>query len=106
MLDVHSFYLGLLPRLARTIAAVALQDADLARQLRRASASVALNFSEGYGSTKGTRRARFESALGSLRETIGGVDVALAFGYVSDRDIRQDLDRVAAMTWRLLHPRR
>ena len=108
MLDVERVYLGVLPRLARAIEAIGQFDVDLARQLRRAGASVAMNLAEGCGSTKGTRRARYESALGSLRETMAGIEVAVAFGYLggNDGELRGALDRVAAMCWRLLFPRR
>ena len=43
-------------------------DRDHARQLKRASKSVALNLAEGWASTKGHKTARYQDALGSARE--------------------------------------
>ena len=66
-----------------------------------------MNLAEGYGSTKGSRTARFESAFGSLRETRTGLAVAVALGYLPslDPELQDLLDQTSAMTWRLLHPR-
>ena len=61
---------------------IAKHDPDLAKQLRRSSMSVVLNIGEGSGSTGGTRRARYESARGSARETLCGLEAAAAVGYV------------------------
>jgi four helix bundle protein len=73
-------------------------DRDLARQLRRAASSIALNVSEGSGSHGGTRRERYRNALGSARETGACLDVALAFGYVEEVDAQllDGLDHVRA----------
>jgi len=49
-------------------------------------ASMVLNTGEGMGSSGGTRRARYRSALGSARETQAGLDVAAALGYVEPRE--------------------
>jgi hypothetical protein len=42
----------------------------------------AVNTQEASGSTKGTRRARYESAYGSAREVSAALDAAVALGYV------------------------
>ena len=92
----------LLPRIARA-------DRDLARQLRRAAASVALNLAEGYGLTGGHRRERFATALGSARECVAALRVATALGYVAGESVAEAEDRfdhVAASVYRLLHPAR
>jgi four helix bundle protein len=68
---------------------VAKHDADLARQLRRSSMSVVLNIGEGSGSSAGTRRARYESARGSARETLCGLEAAAAVGYVPALSMQQ-----------------
>ena len=80
------------------IAEIERHDRDLARQLRRASASVALNVSEGSGCHGGTRIERYRNALGSARETGACLDVADALGYVSSVDaaLLDQLDHVRA----------
>jgi hypothetical protein len=60
------------------VATIEARDGDLARQMRRAMASVALNIAEGQGSRGGNQRARFATALGSMRETKACIDVAEA----------------------------
>jgi four helix bundle protein len=59
------------------------RDRDLASQLRRAISSIALNVAEGLGNSAGNARLRFESARGSLKEAQAGIQVAVAWGYIS-----------------------
>ena len=66
-------------------------DGDLARQMRRAAASVVLNLAEGSGSTGGVRRVRYKTALGSARETKACLEAAEALRYIACID-----DRVSA----------
>ena len=70
--------IGLGPVAAR----IAALDRDLASQLRRSAASILLNLAEGAGSSRGTRRARYESALASARETLAALHVAHAWAYL------------------------
>ena len=72
------------------------RDSDLARQMRRAFSSVALNLAEGAGVRGGMRRARYETALGSMREVLACVDVARAMGYVGvvDDAVMAKMDRI------------
>ena len=57
--------------------------AFLADQLRRASSSILLNFSEGYGkSSKRDARRYFAIARGSANEVAAILDVARTFGIV------------------------
>jgi four helix bundle protein len=81
MLRIYVEFLGVLRGMRPLIEKIERRDSDLARQLRRAAASVALNMSEGSGSEGGTRRQRYLSALGSARETLSCLEVADAFGY-------------------------
>jgi four helix bundle protein len=79
-------------------------DRDLGEQIRRALSSVALNAGEAAGNDGGTRLARFSSAAGSNAEVRAALRVAVAWGYVSARDVEageQLLDRIAAMLYRL-----
>ena len=72
MLRVYGRYLGVLRQLRPVLTAIERRDVDLARQMRRAASSVALNMCEGCGCEGGTRRQRYLSALGS-RERPSGV---------------------------------
>jgi four helix bundle protein len=98
MLRIYSTVIDVLRMLRPVIAEIERHDRDLGRQLRRASASVALNVSEGSGSHGGTRAERYRNALGSARETGACLDVAEALGYVSriDAALLDRLDHVRA----------
>jgi four helix bundle protein len=99
MLRTYSTVIEVLRGLRPVIDDIEKSDRDLARQLRRASASVALNIQEGGGSHGGTRLERYRNALGSARETGACLDVALALGYVSgiDEGLLDRLDHVPAV---------
>jgi four helix bundle protein len=98
MLRIYSSVIEVLRLLRPVIAEIERHDRDLARQLRRASASVALNVSEGSGCAGGTRTERYRNALGSARETGACLDVADALGYVSSVDaaLLDQIDHVRA----------
>ncbi len=89
---------------------IEVRDPDLARQLRRASASVPLNLSEGLYSQGRNREARLYNSMGSAKETVACLDVAAALGYAPEPAVaaeRERLDRIVATLWRLIHrPRR
>lgn len=98
MLRIYETMIGVMGRLGPVVRQIEAHDKDLARQLRRASSSVALNISEGSGSSGGTRRERYRNALGSARETGACIDVAVALGYVEsvDAGLLDALDKVRA----------
>jgi four helix bundle protein len=99
MLRIYGVILEVLKELPPVVAAIELHDKDLARQLRRAATSIALNCSEGSGSNGGTRRERYRNALGSARETGACLDAALALGYLEavDASLLDRLDHVRAV---------
>ena len=98
MLRIYETMIGVMGRLKPVMMQIESHDRDLARQLRRASSSVALNLCEGSGSHGGTRRERYRNALGSARETGACIDVAVALGYVEgvDAGLLDALDKVRA----------
>jgi four helix bundle protein len=90
--------------LAPIVARIRRHDRDLGEQLRTALSSTALNAAEGNHSQGGHRIARFSTAAGSNAESRAALRVAVAWGYVSARDIEAGearLDRIAAMLYRL-----
>ncbi len=77
-------------------------DGDLARQMRRASSSVALNLSEGCYSRKGNRLARWQDAMGSANETRSALQLAAAVGFIEPSSSLLDLlDKIVATLWKL-----
>ena len=98
MLRIYDTVIEVIAGLRPVMRQIERCDRDLARQLRRAAGSVALNLSEGSGSSGGTRRERYRNALGSARETGACLDVAVALGYVAhvDAGLLDALDKVRA----------
>jgi four helix bundle protein len=81
MLRIYDTTLRMIENMRPAMEAIEKKDKDLARQLRRAASSVLLNIAEGSGSTGGTRRERYRSALGSAREVAACLDFARACRY-------------------------
>jgi four helix bundle protein len=82
MLRIYPVIFQLVADLRPVIEEIERRDSNLGKQARAALTSVPLNTKEGSGSTKGTRRARYESAHGSAREVSAALDAAVALGYV------------------------
>jgi len=103
MLRIYPIVLETLSVLRGLIVQIERRDSDLARQLRRAGASVALNLAEGMYSRDRNRQARYHSALGSARETLACLEVAQALGYVAapDAEVVAKLNRVVGTLVRL-----
>lgn len=103
MLDVYAVALEVCRRVAPVAVRLERSDRDLARQLRRAVASVPLNLAEGFYGQGGNRKARYWSALGSARETLACIEVAQAMGYLVevDGELLDRLDRVIRTTVKL-----
>ena len=104
MLRIYTNIIDFLRELRPIVSQIELHDRDLARQLRRAASSMALNTSEGSGSSGGTRRERYRNALGSARETGACLDVARALGYIDevDANLLDALDHVRATLFRIV----
>ncbi len=102
MLRIYATSIDLVRDAGHIARRLATHDQDLARQLRRAAASVALNIAEGEGSSAGTRRTRYTTAMGSAREVRACYDVAAALGYLeAGIEERDRLDRVVATLYKL-----
>ena len=86
MLKIYPVVLELIAMLRSSMDMLDRRDPDLARQMRRASSSVALNIAEGMYSRGKNRTARYHTALGSMRETQSCLEVAIAFGYIDSID--------------------
>ena len=104
MLRIYPVVLESLTEMRGLMAQIERRDSDLARQLRRASASIALNLGEGMYSRGRNRQARYHTALGSARETLSCLEVAHALGYVAavDAAVLDRLDRVIGTLVRLV----
>ena len=90
--------------LQRLLPVVRKRDRSLFDQIHRAMNSVVLNIAEADGNDLGTAKARFASACGSAKEVRAGMQLAVAYGYVSSSRIDEvdtALDEVCAMSWRL-----
>lgn len=108
-LRIHEVAVEAVRELRALLRRIEQHDRDLARQMRRSATSVPLNIAEGSYSTKGTRRARYESALGSAKETLSGLQVAQAWGYVTAEEcmvVTARYDHVVGALYKLVHTRR
>jgi four helix bundle protein len=104
--QAFEFSLELIRSLDQTLAILDRRDPDLARQLRRAAASVSLNLSEGNRRNGKDRIHLWRIAAGSAAEVAASLRVAEAFGYLQAGAIAKSLafcDSVLAMLWRLTH---
>lgn len=96
MLRIYDVCLEMVRGVRPMIDAIGTFDRDQARQLRRSAVSVPLNIAEGSGVRGGNRRVRYETALGSARETRANLQVAVAAGYLEtlDRALDDQLNHI------------
>jgi four helix bundle protein len=107
MLRIYDVVLDVARQGARIAEQIEQRDSDLARQMRRALTSVALNVAEGMGNTAGHKRQRYQTALGSAREVLACVQVAQAMRYIGQVDATtlDRIDHVIATLTRLTYRR-
>lgn len=82
MLRVVDVILELIREVGPIANAIGRRDAELAKQLRAALSSVALNTAEGSDQIGARRTNHYAIALGSARESLVALRAAEAWGYV------------------------
>ena len=103
MLRIYPVVLEVLKQLQPALKRIEVKDRDLARQLRRCSSSIALNLAEGMYSRGRNRQARYHSALGSARETLACLEVAVVSSHITqDCSVHDQLDRVVGTLVKLV----
>ena len=104
MLRIYPVIIEVVAALKPVVGEIERRDGDLARQMRRAMCSVALNVAEGTGSGGKNRQARYHTALGSMQETIACTEVGCALGYVEEIDgaLADRMQRIVATLVRLV----
>lgn len=101
---VFDVSLQLIRCLPELLARVRVRDSDLARQLRRAAASVPQNISEGNRRRGKDRIYLWQVAAGSTDEVRSSLLIAEAWGYLDAEELVEPLElieRLLAMLWRL-----
>ena len=91
-------------QLVTPLAAIKQRDPDLAQQIRRAAASMALNLGEGRRREGRDRLHHYRIAAGSADEVVTALRVAESFQLVTRTAVAPVLercDRVLAITWTL-----
>jgi four helix bundle protein len=83
MLRIYWVMLDAIEMMQPLIDKIRARNRSLAGQLDEASESVPLNIAEGSGNRGGTRRERYNSALGSARETVSCLQVAERRRYIA-----------------------
>ena len=84
MLRIYDDVLGLLRSYRPFNEQIERHDGDLARQLRRSLTSVPLNVAEGSRSRGKNRNARYQTAAGSMQESVAALQTGEALGYVPE----------------------
>ena len=104
MLTIYPVILDTISELRPMMGRIERHDRDLGRQLRRAASSIALGVAEGMYSRGGNRVARYHTALGSARETMACLEVAVAMGYLARADaaVLDRLERIIGTLVRLV----
>ena len=86
MLSIYPVYLQLIRDLRPLVAQIRLHDRNLAVQIDDASSSVVLNLAEGSGARAGRRTNAYGISLSETRETLAGLELAEARGFIRGID--------------------
>ena len=106
MFDALETALKVLEALVPVETRIRLRNGELAKQISRASESIALNLGEGRERRDGDKRRHYEMAAGSASELTTALRIAVAKRYIAEHEraaVEQPLDRVRAMLFRLTH---
>jgi four helix bundle protein len=107
MLVIYSVILSFVEDVAALTPRIAHHDPDLARQLRRASASVVLNCSEGMYARGRSRTHCFNIALREMRESYAALEVSVRLRYLPplEEKLEDRIQRILGTLYRLSFPR-
>ena len=108
-LRVYDEMIEMVRNVSQLARVVEKHDSDLARQMRRASTSVPLNFCEGIYSRGRNREARLQNSMGSAKETFASLDVSAAAQYLTRAAVQPELKRldgIVAVLYTLVHKTR
>ena len=108
MLKLYPIILEFVSDVSPLIGRIARCDSDLARQLRRASAAVALNTAEGMYARGRSRQACYNIALREMRESYAALEVSVRLGYVAPlpAELERRIEQIIGTLVRLSFPRR
>ena len=102
MLIAYQVALEVVRELRPLVEQIRKHDNNLAKQLVDAANSTVQNLAEGERHRGGNKRAKFDIAHGEANEMKGSLDVAIAWGYISDDSAaRAKLRRLLALCWGL-----
>src|SRR5580765_2277438 len=104
---IYSAILSFVADVAELTTRIAHHDPDLARQLRRASTSVALNTAEGMHARGRSRTACYNIALREMRESYAALEVSVRLRYLPPLapELEDRIQRVLGTLYRLCFPR-
>ena len=95
-LRIYEDILEYVRRMRPVVKAIEKHDQDLARQMKKALGSMALNTAEGERQRGGKGRNRFDDAMGSTDETRAAHQFADAIGYLkADPELIAEAIRIA-----------
>jgi len=102
-LRIYGEVIALGRRMRPVLAKIAKQDADAAKQCRRALMSIALNIAEGSQQRGGHSRLRMQTAMGSADEVRACLEMSEALGYIEEQaELVDAFDRVARTLFKLM----
>ena len=109
MFQAHEIAMQLIAAVRPIVEAVLPYDKNLAVQLRSSATSAAANTAEGGRRVTRDRLHAFRVASAEAAETLSHACIAVAWGFAPEpllEPVRVAEDRLQAMLWRLIHPRR